>query len=252
MKKVLVFFLFTFVLLSAQSPEAPKVVPVAEEGHHHLVLENEYVKVFQVEVPAHSETLYHQHDRDYIFVTLGDSVVENVRLNEKPAKLELKDGEARFTKGGFAHKAVNLSDKPFRNVTVELKNIPSKEIDCIKSDRVECWQRWKQIWDESSPASTGIEEHRILAVNGIRISEVRVPPGRSLGFKDAGNSMIVLSTDGITTIGPGIGVRNAWLEPGALFWTNQVGSIMAMDKTKGLRFIEIHFYSADELTEKSK
>jgi hypothetical protein len=36
-------------------------------------------------------------------------------------RLQLKDGEARFTKGGFAHKAVNLSDKPFVNVTVELK-----------------------------------------------------------------------------------------------------------------------------------
>jgi len=56
-----------------------------------------------------------------VFVTLGDSVVESERVGEKPMKLELKDGETRFTKGGFAHKAVNLSDKPFVNVTVELK-----------------------------------------------------------------------------------------------------------------------------------
>ena len=112
------------VMLSAQTAEkkeAPTVVPVAEEGHHHLVFENKYVKVFQVEVPAHGETLYHRHDRDYIFVTLGDSVVESVRLNEQPVKLELKDGETRFSKGGFVHKAVNLSDRPFRNMTVEVK-----------------------------------------------------------------------------------------------------------------------------------
>jgi hypothetical protein len=86
-----------------------------------LVLENEYVRVFKVEVAPHAETLYHKHDVDYVFVTLGDSDVESVRVGEPPVRLQLKDGETRFTKGGFAHKAVNLSDKPFVNVTVELK-----------------------------------------------------------------------------------------------------------------------------------
>ena len=126
MKKILLILMICLVaalsLAQAPKPDTPKVVPIVEEPSHHLVLENEYVRVFQVEVPPHSETKYHQHDRDYIFVTLGDSVVESTRLNEKPVKLELKDGETRFTKGRFAHKAVNLSDKPFRNVTVEFKN----------------------------------------------------------------------------------------------------------------------------------
>lgn len=106
---------------------APVAVPISKEGHHHLVLENEYVRVYSVEVPPHSETLVHQHDLDYVFVTLGDSDVENIRVGEKPVSLQLKDGEVRFTKGGFAHKAVNNSDQPFRNVTIELK----KERDSI-------------------------------------------------------------------------------------------------------------------------
>lgn len=107
------------ICLHAQT--APSVVPINKEGHHHLVLENDYVRVYSVEVAPHSETLYHQHDLDYIFVTLGDSDVDSVRVGEKPVHLLLKDGEVRFTKGGFAHKAVNNSDKPFRNVTIEIK-----------------------------------------------------------------------------------------------------------------------------------
>jgi quercetin dioxygenase-like cupin family protein len=97
------------------------VVPIAKEPSHHLVFENEYVRVFKVEVAPHAETLYHKHDVDYVFVTLGDSDVESVRVGEPTVRLQLKDGETRFTKGGFAHKAVNRSDKPFVNVTVELK-----------------------------------------------------------------------------------------------------------------------------------
>jgi quercetin dioxygenase-like cupin family protein len=106
--------------LYVQTAASPTVVPISKEGHHHLVLDNEYVRVYSVEVAPHAETLYHQHDLDYIFVTLGDSDVDSVRVGEKPVHLLLKDGEARFTKGGFAHKAVNNSDKPFKNVTIEI------------------------------------------------------------------------------------------------------------------------------------
>jgi quercetin dioxygenase-like cupin family protein len=114
-----VCFLLLTSLVAAQTA-APAVVPVAEEPAHHLAFENEYVRVFKVEVAPHAATLMHRHDRDYVFVTLGESEVISERQGEKPVTLSLKDGETRFTKGGFAHIARNLSDKPFRNVTVEL------------------------------------------------------------------------------------------------------------------------------------
>jgi hypothetical protein len=116
--------------LQAQQPKpvSVEVVPVDQEPSHKLVFENEYVRVFSVEVAPHSETKYHRHDRDSVGVMLGDSEVESVRIGEAPVTLQRKDGETSFTKGGFAHKAVNKSDKPFRNVTVELKQGPLEGI----------------------------------------------------------------------------------------------------------------------------
>jgi quercetin dioxygenase-like cupin family protein len=139
----------------AQGAASPvNVVPITKEPAHHLVFENEYVRVFKVEVAPHAETLYHKHDVDYVFVTLGDSDVESVRVGEPPVRLQLKDGETRFTKGGFAHKAVNNSDKPFVNVTVELKKdqgrdattgtsagmglVASKEL--LSTDQTKCFE----------------------------------------------------------------------------------------------------------------
>ena len=134
--------------ISLHAQTTPSVVPISKEGHHHLVLDNDYVRVYSVEVAPHSETLYHQHDLDYIFVTLGDSDVDSVRVGEAPVHLLLKDGEVRFTKGGFAHKAVNNSDKPFKNVTIELKGPQQQPKSCEqcsakvwktdKSDRPAC------------------------------------------------------------------------------------------------------------------
>jgi quercetin dioxygenase-like cupin family protein len=165
---------------------APAVVPITKEPAHHLVLENDYVRVFKVEVAPHSETKFHQHDLDYVFVTLGDSDVESVRVGETPVRLQLKDGETRFTKGGFAHKAVNNSDKPFVNVTVELKKGAGMAASCeIKSDDGLCV--------EQSAAGTD-NSWRISKATGMRIFRIRTAPGKNFGMDSSttGRGLIVL------------------------------------------------------------
>ena len=109
---------------------AQQAVPLDREPSHHLALENEYVRVFKVEVAPHAGTLLHQHDRDYIFVTLGPSSVENDVLGKPAVKLQLQNGEARFAKGGFAHVARNLAETPFRNLTVELLKDGDNVVPC--------------------------------------------------------------------------------------------------------------------------
>lgn len=105
--------------------QAQEPVPLARgntpgEPHHHLKIENEYVRVYYVEVPPHENTQLHQHDHDYLFITLGDSDVINAVRDKPEVHLILKDGETHFTRGGFAHVARNQADTPFRNVTIEL------------------------------------------------------------------------------------------------------------------------------------
>ncbi|HEX3093070.1 MAG TPA: cupin domain-containing protein [Candidatus Angelobacter sp.] len=107
-------FLATAALAQQQSVE------ITSEPRHHLVFENEYVRVFDVTVAPRDTTLVHRHNHDYLFVTLGDSDVVSVRPGEKPVALKLKDGEVRYTPGNFAHAAINQSDRPFHNTTIEL------------------------------------------------------------------------------------------------------------------------------------
>ena len=59
-------------------------VEITAEPHHHLALENQYVRVFKVDVPPHESTLMHRHRHDYVFVTLGASEVSN-EVEGKPA-----------------------------------------------------------------------------------------------------------------------------------------------------------------------
>jgi len=116
----------TLLLFSISAcARAQEPVPLARgntpgEPHHHLKIENEYVRVYYVEVPPHENTQLHQHDNDYIYVSLGPSDVVNAILNKPEIHLQFKDGETHFTRGGFAHVARNLADSPFRNITIEL------------------------------------------------------------------------------------------------------------------------------------
>ncbi|HYL82620.1 MAG TPA: hypothetical protein VE263_00170 [Candidatus Angelobacter sp.] len=118
----MVLALFLSASLQAQAPEPMPLAhgTVPGEPHHHLKIENEYVRVYYVEVPPHENTQLHQHDHDYLFVTLGDSDVINAVRDKPEVHLVLKDGETHFTRGGFAHVARNLAGTPFRNITIEL------------------------------------------------------------------------------------------------------------------------------------
>jgi hypothetical protein len=116
------------VLASAQST-APASVDVGQEPKHHLAFENEYVRAFEVTVPVGTETLIHRHSKPYMYVSIGDADVRNEVVGKDPVVIHPKDGEVKFVAGGFAHKAVNVGNTDFRNVTVELlKTTPDRGV----------------------------------------------------------------------------------------------------------------------------
>lgn len=122
------FLELSIALALATAADAQTVVPLTSEPSHHLAISNEYVRAFKVEVAPHAETLYHLHDHDYVYVTLGDTEINNVVLHGQNVRMALKDGQVRFSKAPLTHKAQNNGDQPFRNVTVEfLRGIGTPE-----------------------------------------------------------------------------------------------------------------------------
>ncbi|HLY97629.1 MAG TPA: hypothetical protein VKT33_01040 [Candidatus Angelobacter sp.] len=121
------------LLVCLASAQQPAVVEMTSEPSHHFVLQNDFVRVFHVLAPAKSSTLVHQHHHDYVYVTIGDTDLINFRVGEPPAVVKLKDGEVRYTKGGFAHSVTNESEHPFHNVTIELMQSASGVHACTES-----------------------------------------------------------------------------------------------------------------------
>jgi quercetin dioxygenase-like cupin family protein len=155
-----IFFLFFIFTLATQTVTE---VEITAEPSHHLVIDNEYVRVFKVEVAPHAATLMHRHRHDYVFVTLGAADISNEVARKSPVELKLADGDTHFSPGNFAHVARNLSDQPFRNVTIELLQDRTSQA------------RW--------PTEMGEQKFRggylkiLFIKDGARVSETYLEPG---------------------------------------------------------------------------
>lgn len=181
MKRLFILLLLT-PLLVAQTT----TVETTAEPSHHLALENEYVRVFKVEVAPHRSTLMHRHRHDYIYVTLGDAHVSNEVEGKPPADVKLADGDTRFVPGNFAHVAKDLSEQPFRNVTIEL--LQDAKLRQMPS-------HWGPV--ESGEKIFPGGRVRILFVkDGVRASEVDLEPGGVVpSHRHDGPHLIVALTD---------------------------------------------------------
>ena len=135
--------------LATQYPTQPQgPVPITEEPHHRLVLQNTYTKVYNVTVPPLDTTLLHQHDFPYLYVILGPADIINAVQGKPELHQVMPDGEVHYSPGHFAHIARTDSGLPFHNITIELlhaqgtaKNlckevIPGQPTDCPKPEVV--------------------------------------------------------------------------------------------------------------------
>ena len=196
------------VFLSAQTiPE----VEITAEPMHSLALQNEYVRVFKVEVPPHGATVMHQHRHDYVYVTLGISQVENQVAGKPPVTLTLQDGQTRFVPGGFAHIAKNLSDRPFRNVAIEL----------LQDEKARHSPPPK--WDEERALHilNGGTDDVLFVKDGVRVSDLQLQPGGVLPkHHHAGPHLVVAVTDlNLRSDIEGKAPAQIQLQSGDVIWT---------------------------------
>jgi hypothetical protein len=122
-------------LQQAQDAANRELVPLRDEPHHQLVMQNDTVRVYTVGVPPNDATANHRHDHPYLAINFGAANIENDVQGKPPAHLQLSDGQLVYSPGGFAHVA-KTSGAPFHNVTIELlkpqenaKNLCKRIID---------------------------------------------------------------------------------------------------------------------------
>ncbi len=96
------------------------VVEIEHEPRHHLVIANQFIRAFAVEIAPHDRTLCHHHPHDYLLYVAGGAEIISAAHGEEPKQLNYSEDECELSPAGMTHVVENLSDTPFRNVVVEL------------------------------------------------------------------------------------------------------------------------------------
>jgi quercetin dioxygenase-like cupin family protein len=226
-------------LATAALAQHQQSVEITSEPSHHLVFQNEYVRVFNVTVAPRATTLVHKHNYDYIFVTLGESDVVSVRPGEKPVALKLKDGEVRFTPGNFAHAAINQSDRPFHNITIELLK-PSTSVKVCTEN---CDIFGGCIGAVASPNPLCPNTVRRISSDEWLVAMVTVPPSRQIvNQTQAAPHLMIAVSDLDLSSDNGTASKGIKLEPGGLLWVAASAKQTLSNKSsKPIQFVTLEF-----------
>lgn len=111
-------------------------VQVSEEPMHHKVLDNGWVRVLDVHVPAGDTSGWHKHSTPSVFLILSNTKTGS-QVRVEPGKPSFADGRIWFE--GFydtprIHRVWNEDDHEFHVIDMELPHQPYKTIDAPFTD----------------------------------------------------------------------------------------------------------------------
>jgi hypothetical protein len=109
------------LLVSASAEDA--VIPAQQEPRHRPKLENEYVRVLDVEIPAGDQTLFHTHALNYAYLMVNAASLRNEVPGKPPVEIKIPAGLVgyyRASEGAYTHRFTNIGDGTFRAIGIEL------------------------------------------------------------------------------------------------------------------------------------
>ena len=215
--------LFSVILLVsyAVSAQAPATAPVAlkKEPHHHLLFENDYVRVWAFGIKGHDATLLHNHDLPYLGIAIGAADFVNAVTGKPETHATLTDGQISYSKGGFSHLVRTETDTPFRNLTIELLRpqgtARNRCTNVIADSPIDCPQTTSSAL--AAGTTLAFETDEIALQSGevssiFRIFGADTAPGRVLAVLDQSELNVETPGQPAKKLHSGEAV---WLNPGA-------------------------------------
>ncbi len=111
-----------FVLLSIAAT-AQNVVDLSEDSHYHLLLENDKVRVFAVNVGSHTETALVRHPNNYLVIHLQESEIAAWNEGESGVVTQrFPQNDVRFYFGGKPRAMRNDTSTEYHSLMIEFLN----------------------------------------------------------------------------------------------------------------------------------
>jgi hypothetical protein len=214
------------------------IIPLKLEPHHHLVLHNDYVNVYSVQVEAKDSVLLHKHDFDAIGIMLSDAEI-TVRAPGKPdSHQKVLAAQLRLQQAGYVHSTAIEGDAAYRNVTVELL-LPQQErhnvcASVISGQPLNC--------PSALPDSAALSEQPQFETNRTKINMIHLKPQQSVTLDASAQSRLVIVLDD-SAIVTGVNSPPKALRSGDILWrdSNSPAQIFENTGSKEIRLVTFVF-----------
>ncbi len=151
----------------AWSQDDDRVVPAHEEPRHVAKLENQWVRIIDVEIPEGERTMYHAHSLDYPYVMISSVTLENQVYGREPQEVKIERGVVGYyrasTQGVYTHRFINRGPGTFRAIGIELL-MPLQAGGRVKD-----------------PLAASPSVRTVLDTERVRAYRIAIAPGQSVG-----------------------------------------------------------------------
>jgi quercetin dioxygenase-like cupin family protein len=202
--------------LAACTTPAPRsaAVPVEQKPAHRLILQNDYVRMFDVTLPPGKATLWHVHRHDGASVRLEDATIEDQPMGGTAETARPRRGEVTYgaTPVARTHRVTNVGDTNFHIIYIELLQAPgavapaaspaTDSLVVLENDRIRALRRIL------APGESSAFHTHVLKAVGVPVTDGRVEV-----VDQEGKAITVEVKAGAA----------AWVEPGTTHRLKNVG-----------------------------
>jgi hypothetical protein len=201
----------------------PATAPLArDEAHHHVILQNDLVRIMRVLIPPNDATGWHEHNFDYVVVAVnGTKIHVDVRGNPQAIEGTMETSSVAYTNYAgkhFVHRVANKSDTLNHQLAFEIlypssgsftpsdrSSVPQYKME-TDNDRIRVWRlklapgEIAQSIDQRAPAVRAVlSGDRILETdsNG-QVKEISLRGGDFTWL--AGSSARSITNGGLTPL----------------------------------------------------
>lgn len=167
------------------------------ESHHHIRLQNGYVRVLETRLEPGEETLAHSHPIDAVVIFLTDGRFRVEQDNGAVDESEVRADQVVWGAAGGVHRTANIGDRTTRTLAIEIFAQPPG----------------------GEKAQESLQDARIALENDrVRVAVLEAVPDESTGFETSSPGVAVaMSTTRVESAGKTRRLQRGdvcWITPG--------------------------------------
>jgi hypothetical protein len=213
--------------------QAPTAITLDEEAHHHLVLKNNTVKVFEIDLAPRDALLVHRHDQDEISVVFGAATTVSTTPEQADILTISKVGDIGFTRGGWVHSVRNIGQTVYRSVLIDLLRTQT-------GARNLCGAQVKDVPancpGKAADANAPRADLPQFETDQVRVTLTRIRPRQQAIFGDRDRDDLIVAIDEAA-------VANRKMLPGGTIWIARggAGRVIKNNSDKEIRVASVAF-----------